>query len=81
MGAGYTKHKLENINRAVCIEYFPQHNNNALMMQVTPVTRFLSHCKDIHLFSQIVINVNSIRVRGCGLLGCGFFEPVAAFGA
>lgn len=75
MGVGYIKHKLENINRAVCID------NNALMMQVTPVTRFLSHCKDIHLFSQIIINVNSIRVRGCGLLGCGFFEPVAAFGA
>lgn len=80
MGAGYVKHKLENINRAVCIEYFPQHNN-ALMMQVTPVSRFLSHCKDIHLFSQIVININSIRVRGCGLLDCGFFELVAAFGA
>jgi len=80
MGAGYIKHKLENINRAVCIECFPQHNN-ALMMQVTPVSRFLSHCKDIYLFSQIIININSIRVRGCGLLGCGFFEPVAAFGA
>ena len=81
MGAGYIKHKLENINRAVCIGYFPQHNNNALVMQVAPVSRFLSHCKDIHLFSQIFININSIRVHGCGLLGCSFFELVAAFGA
>ena len=81
MGAGYIKHKSENINRAVCIEYFPQNNNNALMMQVTPVTRSLSRCKDVHLFSQIVINVNSIRVRGYRLLGCGIFESVAAFGA